>query len=803
MADQSALTVPGQNASQITQGGQWQGGGDDGRPAPVKNSLERPLAAIRRYKWLMVAIVAVAIGAGLVAMRFVTPEFEVRATIWIQSETPQDNQDRVGPIRSGQLLSESAWVELLRSSRIADAVVRKLALYVEPEKRADDSLFRGFVVSDSFAPGRYVLEVDVGKDAWRLLLSTGPQVERGVRGDSIGRKLGFRWMLPGAAFDREENSRIAFTVLTPREKATELLDKLGTKLVDRSNFLWLSFRDPDAARAAQILNTWTAEYVKVAEDLKKQNVVEFSKILEGQLLYAQTALHDAERTLENFRVHTITLPSESGPVSAGVEATRDPALKSFFEQKVEYDNIRRDREALERTLEGAINGRVPFETLLQIPSVNAGSGAEALREAFKRLFAVNADLSVKQQVYTAEMKVVRDLVDQRDQLRTSTIPGLARELLAQLRERESDFQTRIAGASKELQGVPPRTIEEMRLRRAVIVSEGLYTTLKTRYAEAKLAEASAAPDVRVLDPAVAPLKPTKNTKPMIMLFAVAAGLATAIGLAIMLDLVDKRFRYPEQATHELGLSVAGAVPRLPKGGVNPNSPEQIVQVVESFRSLRMHVMNTARGTPTTVAVSSAAPGDGKSLISANLAISFAEAGIKTLLVDGDTRRGALHQMFGVGNTPGLTDYLAGNAKVGDAVRQTNNDNLFVLPCGRRDPRSPEWLTSLRLPTLIAELRPRFEAIIIDTPPFAAGVDAYAISAAAGNLLMVVRVGHTERKLAAAKLAVADRLPIHMIGTVLNGVHLKGEFQYYSYSPGYGVGADESRVGALATTSAAE
>jgi polysaccharide biosynthesis transport protein len=795
MADQSALTVPGHNESHLTAGGQWQGGGDDGRPAPVRNSLERPLAAMRRYKWLMMAIVALSIGAGLVALRFVTPEYEVRATIWIQSETPQDNQDRVGPIRSGQLLSESAWVELLRSSRIADAVVRKLALYVEPEKRVDESLFRGFVVSDSFAPGRYVLEVDVGKDAWRLLLSTGPQVDGGTRGDSIGRKLGFRWMLPGAAFDREDNSRIAFTVLTPREKATDLLDKLGTKLVDRSNFLWLSFRDPDAGRAAQILNTWTAEYVKVAEDLKKQNMVEFSKILEGQLMYAQTALADAERSLENFRVHTITLPSESGPVAAGVEATRDPALKSFFEQKVDYDNIRRDREALERTLENAINGRVPFETLLQIPSVNSGSGSEALREAFKRLFTVNADLSVKQQVYTPEMKVVRDLVDQRDQLRSSTIPGLARELLAQLRERESDVQMRIAGASKELQGVPPRTIEEMRLRRSVIVSEGLYTTLKTRYAEAKLAEASAAPDVRVLDPAVAPLKPTKNTKPKIILFAVAAGIGLSIGLAILLDLVDKRFRYPEQATHELGLAIAGAVPRLPKGGVNPNSPEQIVQVVESFRSLRMHVMHAAQGSPTTLAVSSAAPGDGKSLISANLAISFAEAGIKTLLIDGDTRRGALHTMFGVAGAPGLTDCFSGTVKEADAVQSTTNENLYLLPCGRRDARSPEWLTSVRLPTLIDALRSRFEVIIIDTPPFAAGVDAYALATAAGNLLMVVRVGHTERRLASAKLAVADRLPINMLGTVLNGVHLDGEFQYYAYTSGYNI--QEERVEPIA------
>jgi Mrp family chromosome partitioning ATPase len=97
--------------------------------------------------------------------------------------------------------------------------------------------------------------------------------------------------------------------------------------------------------------------------------------------------------------------------------------------------------------------------------------------------------------------------------------------------------------------------------------------------------------------------------------------------------------------------------------------------------------------------------------------------------------------------------------------------------------------------LVKSLNADYDVIIFDTPPLAAGVDAYAISAAAGNLLMVVRIGKTERRLAAAKLAIADRLPINIIGTVLNGVDLRGEFQYYGYSPGYHIEVPKGELAA--------
>jgi polysaccharide biosynthesis transport protein len=761
------------------------GFGGGAGPAPAQHPLERPIAAVRRYKWLMVAIVAGATLLGVAGLQFITPQYEVRSIVWLASETPE-SRDRSGPIRSGSLLNAIAWVELLKSFRVVDEVVRQLNLYVAPEEPFNAPLFSTFGINDRrFLAGQFEIDLDGAKKAWSLKLKSGAEVEHGAWADSVGRKLGFRWVLPTAALPHHDVVRVKFSVSPPRDISNGLISRLSTKQDLGSNFLWLTFQDPDPAGAAKTLNAWAAEFVKVATGLKTRTAVEFSKVLDGQLQFAQASLVDAERALENFRVHTITLPAEGGPVAAGVEMTRDPALKSFFDQKIAFDNLRQDRDALEKMMVNAAAGRVPYEGLLQIESVAKGPGAEGLRAAFTQRNTLRAQLAVEQARYTDSMPAVKNLLGQLRVLENQTIPTLANQQLLQLREREGDFERRIGGASRELQAVPARTMEEMRLNRAVKIADGLYTTLKSRYAEAQLAEASASPDINILDLAVAPLSPTKNTAPMILLGSVLGGVAAAIALAILLDTMDRRFRYPHQATDELGLTIAGTIPRLPKKGLDLKSPEQVVQLIESFRSIRMHVMHSA-SSPTSLAVTSAAPGDGKSLVSANLAMSFAEAGLRTLLVDGDTRRGNLHAMFGAQVQPGLTEFLVKGTAVPSLIQKTPYDNLWILACGRRHTNSPELLSTPRLTTLVEALRRSYDVIIFDTPPLAAGIDGYAISAAAGNLLMVVRIGQTERRLAVSKLAVADRLPINMLGTVLNCVDLKGEFKYYGYAAGYSV-----------------
>jgi Mrp family chromosome partitioning ATPase len=141
-------------------------------------------------------------------------------------------------------------------------------------------------------------------------------------------------------------------------------------------------------------------------------------------------------------------------------------------------------------------------------------------------------------------------------------------------------------------------------------------------------------------------------------------------------------------------------------------------------------------------------------------------------------------MFEMPSSPGLTDYLIGGVSLAEITRPTTHEALTVITCGTRRRRSPELLTSPQLVTLVAQLRANFDVVIFDTPPLAAGIDGYSIATATGSLLVVLRVGQTVRRLAAEKLRMFERLPVNIVGAVLNGIQAHGEYGYYGYVAGY-------------------
>ncbi|HEY9230236.1 MAG TPA: polysaccharide biosynthesis tyrosine autokinase, partial [Gemmatimonadaceae bacterium] len=694
------------------------------------------------------------------------------------------------------------WTQLLRSFITTDPVVRRLALYLTPDNDADAHLFAGFTAADYFRVARYELLIDRDRKRWSLsFASAGVPIDSGAAPDSIGRALGFNWKLPPVAFTGTGEKKVRFTVRTPRETAVQLIDRLGQQRIPGSNFVRLTLEDPNATLAADILNSWVREFVTVAATLKKRKLSEYTATLEKQVQSARSDLDAAEDQLQQFKVLTITKPKETGaPLPSGIQETRDPAVRAYFDRSIEYDEIKRDVALLRSLIAGLAVDSVPSDALLQIRSVASNTPVtQSLRTAVTDYHTALANLATQRLTYQDEHPIIKTLLVQINTLKKEKIPQYASELLKLLRGRETEDSTRIAAMAVDLREIPQRTIEEEKLRRKRDAAALLFTNLQTRFSEAQLAEASSTPDINILDTAIAPLSPTKNTAPRLILMALIGGIGAAIGLAILLDMLDGRLRYPEQATEELGLPVAGTVPRFPKGGINQNSPEQTFQLVESFRSLRMTVLQAGGGRTVALAVSSPAPGEGKSLISANLAMSFADAGLRTVLVDGDTRRGALDEMFGVRNAPGLTDYLGGAASMEQVVRATSHPSLVIIPAGVRRRRSPELLTSPRLLELVNALRAKHDVVIFDTPPLAAGVDGYSIASATGSLLMVLRVGKTARRLAAEKLRMFERLPVDIVGAVLNGIELNGTYGYYGYVPGYEAEDEEETTDVVKVT----
>jgi len=189
-------------------------------------------------------------------------------------------------------------------------------------------------------------------------------------------------------------------------------------------------------------------------------------------------------------------------------------------------------------------------------------------------------------------------------------------------------------------------------------------------------------------------------------------------------------------------------------------------------------------------ITSPGAGDGKSFIASNLALAFADLGYRTLIIDGDIRRGQLHRLLGSVRVPGLTDFLSGNATTEEIVQATSYDSLDVIACGTRMQAGPELLGSSAMVNLIRDLRGSYDVILIDSPPLGAGVDPFLLSTLTGNALMVLRTGRTDREFASAKLELLDRLPVRLLGAVLNDVPATGAYRYYSYVSDYASEGEE-------------
>ena len=689
--------------------------------------------------------------------------------------------DARGPIGSNQLFEAYAWVNLLRSYVVLDEVARDRRFYLK-HAAVDKAVFASFIVGQEFQPGVYRLVVDKAGATFSLKGGDGKELQRGKVGDLIGQALGFQWaptkevLTPG--------SDVPFTIRPLRDAAKALGENLTVAMDPDGNFLRMSLIGEDPTWVASTVNAVARRYVAVATELKRVKLSEVAKLLSDQLGAADADLHRAEHSFENFRVRTITLAPDmgAGPVTQG----KGPTYGDFFTLKLERDQLLRDREAIQSVLSQLGDSSGSVEGLTFVGAVQrSGDLSQALRE----LTVKQAERRALRYGYTDDHPAVRSATKRIETLERSTIPNLARALVAELIARERVLQPQIASGGRELQGIPQRDLEEARLRRDMEMAAALYTSVQQRYNEARLAEASSVADVRILDAAVAPQEPLKDTAARLIMMGFVAGLGLGLAGAVVADHVDPRMRYPTQVTRKMGLNILGVLPHVQDRGAGPDN-EHVAQVIEAMRSIRLNLTHAyGPAAPIMVTITSPGAGDGKSLVSANLALAYAEAGYSTLLIDGDARRGTLHRALRASRKPGLMDALAGQVQLEAVVQKTAWPSLDFIGAGLRFRDSPELLASEAMASLIGRLRGRYQVILIDSPPLGSGVDPFTLGAVTGTVLLVLRTGATNLDMARTKLGALDYLPIRLLGAIVNDVLPGGAYGHYSYLAGYST-ADE-------------
>ena len=786
----------------LTEGGSHAGSGGGPKTSPVV----RYFGAIRRVKWLVLLLTLAGLGGGLVVSRLRPESYDVYGGLQLN---PDESSPFIGPQYS----------TLIVQYHIIEPIVRERRLFIIGPKRPggkplppgpsgkDKALFNGFAV-DSIRPpvaGDYRLRISSDRKTWELTNTATGAKERGAVGDSIGTDLGFRWRpvveprWAGESFD--------FTVLTPREAADDIRKRLKVELLPYGappRFMQLTLNGQEGEATAGVLNDLMNRFVAQTSKTKRDNLTTQVRVYDSMLNAAIAHLQSNERQLQTYRVKTITLPHEQLPVAPGLASTTPSAYDGFLVKQNALKEIRKDRNDLELALKQLQAGQPAIDLFAAIPSVNS---SPELKSFLNELITQDAKLQQLRVRYTDDMVDKDGTVDMPKlnkrvaDLKTVIVPRAVRVVEQHLDSLIARNGADVLSASKDLQDIPQRTIDENALVRDQNTQAGIVSQLTNQYYAAKGKEASATTDIAVVDIAVAGLRPNKNRTNVIIMFGTLIGLAAGLGLALLLDLTDKRVRFADQITNGLGLTILGVIPEIRRSKGKQPTVEEAAQVIEAFRTVRLNLAHTIGQGSVVLTISSPSPGDGKSLIASNLALSFAESGYRTLLIDGDSRRGELHRTFGTDRRPGLLDYLVGELPVEQLLRATTHEQLQLITGGSRRRNAPELLGTARMRELITMMRSKFDVILVDSPPMGAGIDPFVLATLTGNLMLVLRAGATEKDLAEAKLQIVDQLPIRLVGAVLNDVHTTmNDYKYYSYTYGYGAVDEPTEATSIAAKS---
>ncbi len=209
--------------------------------------------------------------------------------------------------------------------------------------------------------------------------------------------------------------------------------------------------------------------------------------------------------------------------------------------------------------------------------------------------------------------------------------------------------------------------------------------------------------------------------------------------------------------------------------------DQRSPLVEAFRTLRANIRFVGVDHPIqTLLVTSSAPTEGKSSVSANLAVAYAMSGKQVLIIDADLRRPSLHKFYKCSNSFGLTHVLLGQRTIADSIQQTQIEGLSFLASGPLPPNPAELLGSSRMDEAMGQIKPNYDFIIIDTPPVLAVSDALLLAPKADGTVLVVASMGTKREAAKAAVAALSKSKARIVGTVLNNFQLDQPSYYYYY-----------------------
>ncbi|MFN6324714.1 MAG: GumC family protein [Aphanizomenon sp.] len=590
------------------------------------------------------------------------------------------------------------------------------------------------------------------------------------------------------------------------------LKKLKLKTVRGTDVMQLSYKSTNPQEAANVVNSLMKYYLESNVRTNRREATSAREFLSKQLPEVESRVTKAEMNLRRFK-----------------ENNRVVALD--VEAKTGLESLGRLNEAITQSqgqLAAALTRSVALQNEMKLDRQQAVdlstlSQSRGVQQVLTEYQKTQSELAVARTLYTDDNPKVVDLVMKEASLKKlleervgQTVGnfeslsqqnlqiGELKQTLTQdlvkseverlaLTKQVEELQRVFIFNRRRLDSLPRLEQQQLQLQRQLTVAQITYQEFLKQYQLVQVLENQNVGNSRVISEALVPELPVSPKIPLNLALGGFLGVLLGAGTALLLESMNQSLKNIEEANRLLGFPLLGTIPQ--HGEKNPKNPQEGRQelpllddpyspVSTSFEMLQTNLGFTVSDKELRVIlVTSATPGEGKSFVAANLALAGAYVGKRVLLVDADMRRPRQHRVWEIHNLLGLSNILAGQTQLKNAVQEVS-PLVKMLPAGKIPPNPVALLDSQCMADLVEEASKDYDFVIIDTPPLTAVTDPLIVGKYVDGLLLVVRPGKVEYSAVNAAKSLLTQAKLPILGMVVNGIVKESGYGGYYYSSGY-------------------
>ncbi|MDB4948735.1 MAG: capsular exopolysaccharide family [Gemmatimonadetes bacterium] len=761
--------------------------------------LREVAGLVRRKAGFIAAITLLGTAVMAVTTYLQAPRYEANAAIRLQ-DTRRQMTGGIEDVAMARILGPQtdpvlSQIEILRSRTVIGRVVDAAGM----RANIPYSMVRALRLSG--------LKVRQDAPSGLIRLRYGPtSVTATENAERVTAKYGQPLQVGGISFvvGRRPSAEEGEVRVISREKAiAATLKGLKTRPREKTDVIDLSYQSTNPRMAQEVVNGVVAQFQRLNVQQAQQQSRRRRIFVQQQLQHTDSSLDVAQLALADFRRRQQLYSSrekfaaeQAGLLQLDAKRAELEAERSTSEAMLSEVAHSRNSESLRAfaSAPGAVQNPVVTELFQQF--VRLQVSRDSLLSGTQSNAPTNPDIIRLNRMIASTQARITDAV--RSQV--SSISARIAALDAQ--------KTRNQG---QIQMLPAVESEEVRLVQQVEITKGVADRLREEYQKARIAEEVEAGQVEVIDLADQPAEPVPAHQAFRISLGLLLGLVLGGGGAFVLEHMNNAVVRREDVQTLLQIPSLTVVPPIAQGGAraalssglengNGKSGGASASLVtisrflspqaEAYRTLRTNLLfSQLRQNLQTLLVTSAGPGEGKTTTASNLAVTYAQQGVRVLLIDCDLRRPRQHELFNTPREPGLTQLVLGRAEPEAVIHPTPVEGLFLLPAGALPPNPAELLGSERMSRTLAMLKERFDVVIVDSPPVLLAADASIIAAQTDGVLLVLRAGKTERPAARQAVSQLSTVGANVLGAVLNDPDdmVRRYAGYYSYGYGYGYG----------------